>query len=227
MYSLNKNFVWIFYTCLNWLEFAGKAQSLRVLWLISLQKPYVGVVVLSVKETVEERKAQILMRLRGYKLVKKIKQRDAMSFLVKTNGEKKTLLWCLPTQGTVGVQFINQVKKAMNDLKVERGIIVTSGRYTQAAKTNARKRGIELIPRIFPSFNIYEHVLVPKHEIATSEEREKVLSEFRVQPYQLPRLKASDPAVKAIGAKPGDIVKIMRDSPTAGKYVSYRYVIEG
>jgi DNA-directed RNA polymerase subunit H len=70
-------------------------------------------------------------------------------------------------------------------------------------------------------------VLVPKHEIATSEEREKVLSEFRVQPYQLPRLKASDPAVKAIGAKPGDIVKIMRDSPTAGKYVSYRYVIEG
>jgi len=70
-------------------------------------------------------------------------------------------------------------------------------------------------------------VLVPKHEIASSEEREKLLSEYRVQPYQLPRLKASDPAVKAIGAKPGDIVKVTRDSPSAGKYVSYRYVVEG
>jgi len=48
-----------------------------------------------------------------------------------------------------------------------------------------------------------------------------------VHPYQLPRLKASDPAVLAIGAKPGDVVRIIRDSPTAGKYVSYRHVVEG
>jgi DNA-directed RNA polymerase subunit H len=146
---------------------------------------------------------------------------------VKTAEDKKMLVWCLPTQGTVGVQAINQTKKAMKDVKVERGIIVTGGRYTQAAKTLARRYGIELIPRIFPSFNIYEHVLVPKHEIVASDEREKLLNEYRVQPYQLPRLKASDPAVKAIGAKAGDIVRITRESPSAGKYFSYRYVVEG
>ena len=182
---------------------------------------------MSSKETIEERKAQILMGLRGYKLVKRTVHKGATSFLVKTGEDKKELIWCLPTQGTVGVQFINQMRKAMKDAGVERGIVVTSGRYTQAAKTHARRRGIELIPRIFPSFNIYEHVLVPKHEITTAEERQKVLNEYRVQPYQLPRLRASDPAVKAIGAKPGDIVKIIRESQTAGKYVSYRYVVEG
>ncbi len=182
---------------------------------------------MSLKESIEERKAQILMRLRGYKLVKSIKQKEGPSFLVKTEGEKKALMFCIPTEGTVGVQLIGQVKKAMIEAKVEEGIIVTSGRYTQAAKTHARKRGIELIPRIFPSFNIFEHVLVPKHEITTQEEREKVLSDYRLQPYQLPRLKTSDPAAKAIGAKPGDVVKVIRDSPTAGKYVSYRYVVEG
>jgi len=182
---------------------------------------------LSDKETIEERKARILMGLRGYKLVKRREHKDATSFLIKTAEDKKVLIWCLPTQGTVGVQFINPLKKAMKEAEVERGIIITSGRYTQAAKTHARRRGIELIPRIFPSFNIYEHVLVPKHEIVPPDEREKILSEYRVQPYQLPRLKASDPAVKAIGAKPGDIVKVTRDSPTAGKYVSYRYVVEG
>ena len=137
------------------------------------------------------------------------------------------LIYCWPTQGTVGVQVINQVKKVMKDDKTERGIIVTSGRFTQAAKTNARRKGIELIPRLFPSFNIFEHVLVPKHEILTAEEKEKLLTQYRVQPYQLPRLKASDPAAKAIDAKPGDVVKIIRDSHTAGKYTSYRYVVEG
>ncbi|MCW3977024.1 MAG: DNA-directed RNA polymerase subunit H [Candidatus Bathyarchaeota archaeon] len=79
---------------------------------------------------------------------------------------------------------------------------------------------------MFPSFNIFDHVLVPKHEIVKPDEREKLLHEYRVEPFQLPHLKASDPAVVAIGAKPGDIVRIIRDSPTAGKYVSYRHVVE-
>ena len=182
---------------------------------------------MSAKASIEERKAQILMDLRGYKLLKRKEQKGAVSFLVKTAGEKKALIWCLPTLGTVGVQFINQLRKSMKEEEVEKAVLITSGRYTQAAKVHARNRGIELIPRIFPSFNIFEHVLVPKHEILKPEEREKVLTEHRVQPYKLPRIKASDPAAKAIGARPGDIVRIIRDSPTAGKYTSYRYVVEG
>jgi DNA-directed RNA polymerase subunit H len=176
---------------------------------------------------VEERKAQILMKLRGYKLIKRRQAKGASGFLVQTAEKRKILMWCLPSHGTIGVQYINQLKKAMKEEEVERAIVITSGRYTQAARVNARKRGIELIPRIFPSFNIFDHVLVPKHEIVKPDEKKKLLQEYRVQPYQLPRLKASDPAVKAIGAKPGDIVRIIRDSPTAGKYVSYRYVVEG
>jgi len=182
---------------------------------------------LSARETIEERKAQILMGLRGYKLVKRKKHKEVTLFFVKTAEGKKMLVLCWPTQGTVGVQIINQVKKIMIDEEMDRGIIVTSGRFTQAAKTHARRRGIELIPRLFPSFNIFEHVFVPKHEIVGAGEREKLLKEYRVQPYQLPRLKASDPAAKAIDAKPGDIVRIIRDSQTAGKYTSYRYVVEG
>jgi DNA-directed RNA polymerase subunit H (RpoH/RPB5) len=115
----------------------------------------------------------------------------------------------------------------MKEAKVEMGIIVTSGRYTQAAKTNAKKKDIELIPRIFPSFNIFDHVLVPKHEILSQEEREKVLAQYSINAYQLPRILASDSAVRAIGGKPGDIIKITRKSPTAGEYIAYRYVVEG
>jgi len=108
---------------------------------------------------------------------------------------------------------------------LERGIVVVGGRYTQAAKKKAKIGNIELIPRIFPIFNLFRHELVPIHEILPSEERDELLAEYRVKPYQLPKIKASDPAAKAIGARAGDVVRIIRDSQTAGKYTSYRYVI--
>jgi DNA-directed RNA polymerase subunit H len=42
----------------------------------------------------------------------------------------------------------------------------------------------------------------------------------------MPQVKSGDPAVKAIGAKPGDVLKITRKSTTAGEHVTYRYVVE-
>jgi len=176
---------------------------------------------------IEERKAQILIKLRGYKLIKRKKGKDASGFLVQTAEKEETLMWCIPSRGTVGVQYIRNLKKIMDEEKLEKALVVTSGRYTSAARVNAQQEGIELIPRIFPSFNIFDHVLVPKHEIVNPDDREKLLKKYRAHPHQLPRLKSSDPAVLAIGAKPGDVVRIIRDSPTAGKYVSYRHVVEG
>jgi len=175
----------------------------------------------------EERKAKVLIRLRGYKLIKKEKHEDAVSYIVEIPKEKqKALVWCIPDESTVGVTSINRLQKAMKDAGVERGIIVTGGRYTHAVKQSAKKKKIELLPRTFPAFDIFEHKLVPKHEILTDEEREQLLAQYRVQPYQLPQIKASDPAVKAIGAKPGDMLRIIRKSPTAGEHMAYRYVVE-
>ncbi|MCY0874067.1 MAG: DNA-directed RNA polymerase subunit H [Acidianus infernus] len=71
------------------------------------------------------------------------------------------------------------------------------------------------------------HSLVPKHEVLSIEEAYKVLKALGVSPEQLPWIKASDPVVKAIGAKPGDIIKITRKSQTVGETVIYRYVISG
>jgi DNA-directed RNA polymerase subunit H len=74
--------------------------------------------------------------------------------------------------------------------------------------------------------DITKHRLVPKHEILSPDEAKKVLETYGVEPHQLPLLLSSDPVAKAIGAKPGDIVKITRKSPTAGEIVVYRYVVE-
>lgn len=76
-------------------------------------------------------------------------------------------------------------------------------------------------------FNLFEHNLVPRHEILTNSEIEDVQNKYHIKPYQLPYIKLSDPVVEFIGAKPGDILKVTRKSLTAGSSVIYRYVVEG
>lgn len=75
--------------------------------------------------------------------------------------------------------------------------------------------------------DIRRHVLVPKHEILPKSKVDELLKRYKVQLHQLPLIKSSDPAAQAIGAKPGDVLKITRRSPTAGEAVVYRYVIKG
>ena len=76
-------------------------------------------------------------------------------------------------------------------------------------------------------FNVLEHRLVPKHERVPLEEVPKILKELGVEPNQLPLIRASDPAARAVGAKPGELVRIIRESETGGKIVVYRFVVVG
>ena len=48
---------------------------------------------------------------------------------------------------------------------------------------------------------------------------------YKIRPYNLPKILITDPAVKALGAKIGDITKITRNSEIAGTVVSYRLVV--
>lgn len=72
--------------------------------------------------------------------------------------------------------------------------------------------------------DILQHNLVPEHIILSDEEADNVLEELNVRLDQIPKILPNDPVVKAIGAKEGDVLKITRDSETAGVFVSYRVV---
>ncbi len=177
--------------------------------------------------SLEERKAEVLIKLRGYKLIKKQKHEDAIGYIVEIPEEKqKSLVWCVPGETTVGINSINRLGKAMKDAELERGIIVTDGRYTHAVKQGAKKKKIELLPKTFPAFDIFQHKIVPKQEILSEQEKNELLMKFKVQPYQLPQISSVDPTVKAIGARPGDVLRITRRSPTAGEHIAFRYVVE-
>ena len=75
-------------------------------------------------------------------------------------------------------------------------------------------------------FNVLEHELVPDHILLTEEETQELLTKYGITRGQLPKIKSSDVVVKQINAKPGDVLKIIRKSLTAGKAVAYRLVID-
>ena len=72
--------------------------------------------------------------------------------------------------------------------------------------------------------NPLKHVLVPKHEILPPEQHAELMqSMYITAKSKFPEIKFHvDPIARCIGAVPGDIVKIMRPSPSAGESVIYR-----
>ena len=178
-------------------------------------------------ETVEERKAEVLIKLRKYKFIKKEKFEGAFGYVVDIPEDKeRAIIWCILAQATVGIVAMNQLYKVMKEKEIDRAIVITEGRYTHAVKQGAKKKKVELLLKSFPVFDIFEHALVPMHEILTVKERAQLLEKYKVKPYQMPQITSTDPAVKAIGAKPGDVLRIIRKSSTAGEHIAYRYVVE-
>jgi len=75
-------------------------------------------------------------------------------------------------------------------------------------------------------FAVKDHEMVPEHVLLTPEEGMQVLSDFDIAAPQLPKIHVNDPAAKEIGAKAGDIIKIVRKSTTARQSIFYRLVID-
>ncbi len=76
-----------------------------------------------------------------------------------------------------------------------------------------------------PSFDLSEHTFVPKHEIMAQDEVQELLVRYNCTKQQLPKIKFNDPIIKMIGAKPGDVIRVLRKSATAGAAVYYRVVV--
>lgn len=69
------------------------------------------------------------------------------------------------------------------------------------------------------------HDLVPQHILLTKKETEDLMDKYQITVIDLPQIFEKDPIAIAIGAKEGDVIKIIRDSKTTVKSIEYyRYV---
>lgn len=72
-----------------------------------------------------------------------------------------------------------------------------------------------------------EHVQVPMHEFATTEEIEYQSNGSLSSLRRLQKILDSDPMAVWIGAEPGDLIRITRPSESSGVTLVYRYCIRG
>jgi DNA-directed RNA polymerase subunit H len=75
--------------------------------------------------------------------------------------------------------------------------------------------------------NIRKHMLVPEHSKLNKKEIQELLEKYNLALNELPKILLTDPAIEKLNVKSGDIIKITRDSLTAGIAIYYRVVING
>ncbi len=72
---------------------------------------------------------------------------------------------------------------------------------------------------------INKHSLIPKHEKLNEKEKKKLLEQYNVSLKELPKIPNTDSGISSLNAKPGDIIKIIRKSPTTNESFFYRVVV--
>ncbi len=117
----------------------------------------------------------------------------------------------------------------MNDQNCSRSIII----YRNSLTPSAAKVMSSMAPKYFLEkfseseliVNITEHNLVPQHIVLSEEEKKQLLENYRLKETQLPRILLDDPIARYYGLRRGQVVKILRASETAGRYVTYRLAV--
>ncbi|KAI9725139.1 MAG: DNA-directed RNA polymerases II 24 kDa polypeptide (RNA polymerase II subunit 5) [Chrysothrix sp. TS-e1954] len=139
------------------------------------------------------------------------------------------LVWLeFNNEANVGIKHLRAFAHYIDEHNFRTGIFISA--------VNPTKSALKVIPSVLPNVievfneqdllvNITKHELVPRHVLLSVEEKKAVLQRYRVKENQLPRIQTTDPVARFLGLKRGQVVKIIRESVTAGRYASYRYVI--
>ncbi len=74
--------------------------------------------------------------------------------------------------------------------------------------------------------DIRNHIDVPEHVLLSEKEVNEILEKMDISKDKLPKILVTDPVVRLMGGKQGEVVKIIRESVTAGIDIAYRVIIE-
>jgi DNA-directed RNA polymerase I, II, and III subunit RPABC1 len=144
----------------------------------------------------------------------------------KADDETNQLFVFFPEDEKVGVKPIKVYTDRMRAENVGNAIMILRVDITPFAKQAVQEMSdsfrIEHFKEAELLVDITQHQLVPEHQVLTPNEKSELLKRYRLKETQLPRIQPNDPVARYFGMKRGMVVKIIRPSETAGRYVTYR-----
>ncbi|PIN09870.1 RNA polymerase, 25-kDa subunit (common to polymerases I, II and III) [Handroanthus impetiginosus] len=163
------------------------------------------------------------------RLGENMKREDLTIAKALNSNEDDKIYVFFPEEEKVGIKAIKTYTSRMKDDRVHRAIIVVRKNLSPFARTCINEISSKFYLEVFQEaelmINVTQHKLVPKHEVLTTEGKKTLLQRYTVKETQLPRIQVTDPVARYYGMRRGQVVKIIRESETAGQYVTYRYVI--
>ena len=175
--------------------------------------------------------AQLAMTPRGFvdQFGDQPKRNDLTILAEHETDAEDQLFVFLPDDDKVGVKTIKQYCEMMKEASVSHAILVVKQGVTPFAKTALQEMASTYLIEHFRDAELLvdatEHRLVPAHALLSPEDRQALLDRYKLRAEQLPRIQRTDPVARYYGLKVGDVVKIVRPSETAGRYVTYRVCI--
>lgn len=155
--------------------------------------------------------------------------RNALTLTYFKKEEKIVVYW--PIEPNLGSN-VKWIYNEMVNLGIKRVIIVINTKVTSQSNNFIRAIArlgyiLDIFTLAETQFNISKHRLVPIHIICSIQEKKKVLADYSITTQQLPYIKSSDVMVRHLGARKGQLIKIIRDSETQLGYktISYRIVV--
>lgn len=173
-----------------------------------------------------------ILNVRNYKLPDNQQQyieSDSEEFLThKIDDPLDKIYVFFPPMPKVGVNTIRQYTKSMEDEKVTKAIIVYDNTITAFAKQQTdqnKNMSIEYFKKNELLVDKLSHVLVPKHELISEEEKKELLKIYKIKDIHIPKIYSTDQIARYFGAKRGQVFKITRNTETSGENIYYRIVI--
>ncbi|CAJ1959001.1 unnamed protein product [Sphenostylis stenocarpa] len=182
---------------------------------------------------------------RGYEVVQHTNLTPSLAEFRSRFGQKpnpQTLGFCVShlsnSSNTVQVAFagtenikkvtvMNICSQIVDRRSLKSLILIVESQMTSFAKKelNHLPFKVEMI-RIEDLFvNITKHVLQPKYEILSDEEKKALLTKYKLDEKQLPYMLKTDVIARYYAWEKGEVVKITHTGPMVDSHVTYRYVV--